>query len=349
MVSKILNIKEINKIKEETFLIYRDSSIGDIIACEPIIKKLKFKNRNYKIGWVIKENFIDLLRFHPNIDYIITVKNREEAWSSLKNIRDNIKPILLYMYPRDKKTLEKYGPYLKVDKRITAATYYHYGSLLNSFSKAAGIHVGNVQPHFYIDNSINTPEIVDKNGINVKNYICVHCSSNQDDYGRDWDNNKWKELVDYFGRKKIYTVELGLSPVIQTSSRYYIDMTHENRLQYIAKIIDGSSYFIGIDSGLVHIANALEKDGCCLLGRVRNSFYYHTPFTGMFRYKNILRSPKNYAAFHIKVSDVILFYEKRNNIFFLAKNISKNWIYVNIVQAYIRLKIFLVKTFKAHK
>lgn len=342
---KMLPICNLNTIKEQIYLIYRDSSIGDIVACEPIISKLRQKKNNFKIGWVVKIDYIDLLKFHPFLDYIIIVNNREEAWESLKSLQKNIIPILLYMYPRDKKTLEKYGKYLNVNKKITAATYYNYGSLLNAFSKAAGEYVGNVQPNFYIDNSLTLPIIIDKKGIEVKKYICVHCSSNKDDYGRDWDNKKWNEIIDFFGNNKIHTVEIGLSSVIKTKSRYYIDMTYENNLQNIAKIINNCEYFIGVDSGFIHIANALKKDGCCLIGKLRNNFCYHTPFTGMYRYKYLLRSKNKYAAFHITSKNVIDFYKKRNNKLFITKNFLINWFYVNVMQKLIRFKIY-IRNFK---
>lgn len=327
---KKININNINEISEPISIIYRDSSIGDIVACEPIIDKTIEKYQE-KIGWVINAKFSALLEHHPKIDYLITVENREQAWESLKNLKKNIRPILLYMRPRDKKTLSKYGKYLKVDKRITAGTYYNYGGLLELFSKAAGLPTGKVQPKFYINKNINI-SIKDKNGRSVQNYICVHCRSNRDDYGRDWDDEKWNELMEYFVSKSIYVVEIGMEPIIKSKSRFYINRTDIRDLQNIAYIISKSNFFIGVDSGFAHIANALQINGCCLVGKIRGLFYYHTPFTGKYQYSGILRSPTGTAVFHLPVKDVIHFYENYSNSFYLTKIKAKNWIARNIIQ-----------------
>lgn len=327
---KKINIKDVNRISEPISLIYRDSSIGDIVACEPIIDTV-IRKYGEKVGWVVNRKFEKLLEYHPKIDYLILVENREEAWSSLKILRKNIRPILLYMRPRDKATLEKYGKYLQVDKRITARTYYNYGGLLELFSKAAGCPTGKIQPKFYINPRLKF-SLRDQDGNIITNYVCVHCRSNRDDYGRDWDDEKWRELMDYFASKSIYVVEIGLEPVIKSSSPFYIDKTDVRDLQKISYIISKSSFFIGIDSGFAHIANALTIDGCCLVGKIRGLFYYHTPFTGKYQYGGILRSPKGTAVFHLAVKDVIEYYENYNKFSYLIKIKAKNWFARNVIQ-----------------
>lgn len=336
---KIISISEINKIQDPISVIYRDSSIGDIVACEPIIDKA-IKTYHEKIGWVINVKFKSLLEYHPKIDYLITVENREQAWESLRNLKKTIRPILLYMRPRDKRTLDKYGKYLAVDKRITARTYYNYGGLAELFSKAAGLPVGKKQPKFYLNPDIDFI-LKDKNGKKITHYICVHCRSNRDDYGRDWDDAKWNELMEYFVKKSIYVVELGLEPVINSKSRFYINKTDIRDLQTIAHIISKSDFFIGIDSGFAHIANALEIDGVCLIGKIRGLFYYHTPFTGKFQYGGILRSKKNTAVFHLTTREVIRFYENYNNLIYMLKIKTGNWIARNIIQNLALLRSFV--------
>lgn len=329
---KVIPIENIKTIKEEVNLIYRDSSIGDIVACEPIVDIIQEGSK--RTGWVINEKFLSLLCFHPKIDYLVTVKNRDQAWQSLVDLPENIRPILLYMRPRDSKTLEKYGRFLKVDKRINAGTYYNYGGLLEVFTKAAGFKPKKLQPKFYLDPNIKSV-IKDKNNKVVLKYICVHCRSNKDDYGRDWDDDKWNELMEYFVEREIYVVEVGMEPVIKSKSRFYINKTDVRDLQEVAHIVNNSFFFIGIDSGFAHVANALQKDGVCLVGKIRGIFYYHTPFTGKFQYRGILRAPLNQAVFHLKVSKVIEFFENYGKSYYMFKVITSNWLCRNIVQNFV--------------
>lgn len=58
-------------------LIIRLSSIGDIIHTYPMIKDIKDNVKNCSIDWVIDENFADLLKYNENINNIITIPLRE--------------------------------------------------------------------------------------------------------------------------------------------------------------------------------------------------------------------------------------------------------------------------------
>jgi heptosyltransferase-3 len=49
----------------------------------------------------------------------------------------------------------------------------------------------------------------------------------------------------------------------------------------MAKIISGADFFLGIDSGPTHIANAFEIPGLILLGDFKN-FKNHMPYSGAY-------------------------------------------------------------------
>jgi heptosyltransferase-3 len=51
----------------------------------------------------------------------------------------------------------------------------------------------------------------------------------------------------------------------------------------MANIISGALFFIGIDSGPAHIANAFEIPGLILLGEFKN-FKNHMPYSGAYEH-----------------------------------------------------------------
>lgn len=71
-------LKNPNKI-----LIFRLSSIGDIILTTALVRCLKNTFPKSKIGFVVKKQFADLLKHNPNIDLIVPF----EKSMSLKNLR----------------------------------------------------------------------------------------------------------------------------------------------------------------------------------------------------------------------------------------------------------------------
>jgi ADP-heptose:LPS heptosyltransferase len=60
---------EINRV-----LIIRLSSLGDILLTTPVIRAIKKKHPSAKIDFVIRENFIDAVKFNPNIAKIYCYK-----------------------------------------------------------------------------------------------------------------------------------------------------------------------------------------------------------------------------------------------------------------------------------
>ena len=66
-------------------LIIRLSSIGDVILTTPILKKLKEKNKNLKIDFIVLDKFKDAIVGNPNIDNLIILK--KDIDDGIKNIR----------------------------------------------------------------------------------------------------------------------------------------------------------------------------------------------------------------------------------------------------------------------
>jgi len=66
-------------------LIIRLSSIGDVILTTPILKKIKEKNKNIKIDFIVLDRFKDAIEGNLNIDNLIIFKKNTD--DGIKNIR----------------------------------------------------------------------------------------------------------------------------------------------------------------------------------------------------------------------------------------------------------------------
>jgi len=77
-----------NNIKK--ILIVRLSSIGDIILSTPLVRSLKEKFPDSKIDYLIKAEYIDLIKNNPHLNEIITYES-SKGFKGLKNIKKLIK------------------------------------------------------------------------------------------------------------------------------------------------------------------------------------------------------------------------------------------------------------------
>jgi len=260
----------LNKVKYENIVwIHLQEHIGDIVACEPVSLYAKKTYPNAKIFWITKIQYESLVKCNPNIDQVLTMTCILE-WILLKKIIKKDKIIDLHIHNRR----DSYFPISLTNPNsysITLENYYSYGSILESFSLSAGIPKLNAQPifHFCQNNTENT----------LEKYIVFHCSSNESI--KNWDTDKWLQLLKKLTHNNYTIVEIGLSNVIKTTNSRYLNYCGKKDFQDIAKIISNAELFIGIDSGFAHFANALKIPSVILLGHYR-IFKMYMPYTGFF-------------------------------------------------------------------
>jgi len=310
---KIISREELKNLTETVTVVFRESSMGDIIACEPIVDVVRRMRPNNKVAWMIRPNFVDLLIAHPNIDYLVLTGDRNETIMFIRELPGNFWPVPLYMNFLDEPRKKKYGSFLHVNRMIDANSYTHWGPLVDMYCRTAFLPKTTRGPKFHFVNPDTPYPIHDRHGHQVGGYVVFHCLASKDTpMGRNWTTEGWINLLDYFIGKQIHVVEVGLEPVITGGSGYYIDKTMEHSLQSVAKIIKGASYFVGVDSGFAHMANALEVDGVVLFGLLRNYFRRHVFYAGQYRYNHILRAKGKREVKDIKAQQVIRFIENKN-------------------------------------
>jgi ADP-heptose:LPS heptosyltransferase len=304
----IITKEELVNFTFEYYLILLFEHIGDIIASEPVIGHLKKLNDGKKIIWAMNRLYYETLIAHPDLDYIIVVDDIQDIIDLISLIKYKRNIINLHFDNKISVKNDKAILHNPINTKFNKLNYFYYGCLLETFSQIAGLPKLSDQPTFHILPSVSPPSYL------PKKYFAVHCKSN--DYKKNWCKSSWTKLSSHIIEAGWNVVEFGFEPIAQPFHEFshgYFDLTHIRHIQVIASILQQSSFFIGIDSGFAHIANALKIDGLVLLGRYAQ-FIRYNPYSGLY-------SDKKYIihATYPRVAKSITFERVWNKI--LSRNI----------------------------
>ncbi len=276
---KYIPARALLRLPQPTVTIVLVEHLGDIVACEPILRYAKEKYPTHQIAWLTKEKYFEALAGHPVLDYLASAESLSEATDLAERIRVTQPVINLHFTGR---ICTETGQIVHNgnDERITSENYYHWGSLLEAFSLAARVPALNIAPEFHFVPNLEVSSL-------PKNYVVFHCLSNEVE--RDWERGQWRKLLYFFFSRNIPVVELGHVACLASNNPLYHDMTHIHSIQTIAKVISTADFFVGVDSSFAHIANALRVNGLTIMGKYR-AFTHHVPYTGMYSDGHIVRS-----------------------------------------------------------
>jgi heptosyltransferase-3 len=156
---------------------------------------------------------------------------------------------------------------------LTKHNYYERGNLLKGIFDLCDIpYRESLQPKLYLGK--------EKLWDLPAKYWVIHRKSNGAD--REWQDKHWIALIDQvIATYDISIVEVGASDGLAIKHPKFISMVGKTSVVEMANIISEAQFFIGIDSGPAHIANAYEIPGLLLLGTYKN-FKNHMPFSGSY-------------------------------------------------------------------
>ena len=268
----ILGYEKVIKHKKG-IVINLEEHIGDIVACEPVSRYIREKNKNYYIIWFTKYSYKELVAYNPNINNVFCVTCLCE-WMVIKKLKLFSNVVDLHIHGR---RCSAFNTTLHNSNTIgiTLDNYYFFGCILESFSQAAGLSKISTAPLFHINKKIKFDCV-------FKNYIVIHCSSNESI--RNWNDCKWKKLVSVLTKQGINVVEIGSKNVINDfigNHNGYFNYCGNLSFQEIAYLIKKADIFIGIDSSFAHFSNALGTYGIILLGKYR-AYCKYMPYSGQY-------------------------------------------------------------------
>lgn len=80
-------------------LLVKTSSLGDVIHCLPVINDIRAHYPDILIDWVVEESFADIPRMHPHVNQVVTVAMRRwkkslfnlKTWSEISTFKKAIR------------------------------------------------------------------------------------------------------------------------------------------------------------------------------------------------------------------------------------------------------------------
>lgn len=286
-------------VEENAVLIVMLESMGDIIACEPIVRYLDKLYQGRPLYWVTAAHYTELVRYNPYLKGVVPIYDMDQWMYYKAALPKSVKIVDLHFRERNYILAGGQLYINENDGQITSFNYYNMGgSLLEIMSKTAGLEAIKIAPIFYRRPAKFIHDVANP-------YIVFHAVAFE--ANRGWQQKKWIKLAHILARQGYKIVEVGLEPTLPLDLPNYINKTNLPSVHDSADIIADASCFIGIDSSMAHIANALNVPGIILLGKYRD-FERYMPYSG--NYQNGIRSRIIYAppgepASVIRVQEVV--------------------------------------------
>jgi len=266
--------------------------LGDIIACEPVIRWVRAHYPASRVVWVVKPGYAPLLTAHPGVDAVITVRSLASVASI---VRSGVLSMAIDLHVNNKPTGIPGVVHTKAwgNPQVDARSYLHEASLLGAFSKAAGIEELSGAAEMYLP--AGTKTVVDRLDLPPR-FVAVHTTSN--DSARDWPISEWLELVTYVTSEcGLAMVEVGLAATLPADQPSVISLCGKLSVVETAEVIRRAGFFIGVDSGPAHMANVWRRPSLILLSR----FHGHDwrPYEGFFAEhsnERLLRHPERLST-----------------------------------------------------
>ena len=261
----------------KSICILRLSSIGDVTHIVPIINTIKKNSPKTSITWIIGSKEYELVKDISNISFIIIDKKR-----FIKSCKDLFKlnnglsfDVLLHMQvsfrsniistlikARRKigfnKSLSKNMHSFFINEEIKEQDNQHVMDSFFMFLEKIGISKN------VIDYDIN----INKTDISYDNFFVANPFTSVRKFNfREWDINNYKIISEYVKEK--YGIEMILvggqskyeremSEKICTNN-YIYNLVGKTKLQDLYRILSKAKFYLGPDSGTLHIASMLRK------------------------------------------------------------------------------------------
>jgi heptosyltransferase-1 len=270
-------------------LIIRLSSLGDIIHTFPMVNDIKSNFNNVEIDWLVDDSFKELIKFNKNIKNIYSIALRKNKKDKFKIIKElvKLKKILedtYYDYIIDSQGLIKSS----ILTRFIKGKSYGF-SFFSIKEKLASFFYNN---SIYVTKDIKATiryrklaQKIFKYDLDIKNNVNFGLNNNKD--------IKHNNLIIFFhatsdkNKKYPFSQTINLLNKILLNYKYNILLPYGNNKEYEESIkikehlinqelvivpsqiynysdmydmIKNSVFIIGVDTGLLHLSNALNKN-----------------------------------------------------------------------------------------
>lgn len=267
-------------------LIVKTSSLGDVIHCLPVIHDIHAAFPNAQIDWVVEESFADIPRLHPAIHQVYTVAFRRwrkqilntQTWSEIKQFKHLVAKnqydavidtqgllksgLITWLtngvkHGYDKKSIREPIASKFYDK--TYAISYQQHAVSRNRTLAA-LSLGYAAPTNAPDYGIKTT--IDANEVASKPFVIALHGTSRD--SKLWPTEHWIHLGKALKNQQLNMLlpwsnpaELARAEEIAQSLENAVVLPKSN-IAELASIISQAQAAVGVDTGLSHLAAALN-------------------------------------------------------------------------------------------
>lgn len=259
--------------------VVRTEHFGDIVAVEPLSRHIRSLHPDAHIVWFVKPVFKELVEVNPHIDRVFPELCVTERQVILKSgVFDKIYELQFRNNNYCAECQASYDNPVAVAKNINVDNYFEYGNLLEVFAKVGNLELPEDQhPEVYLQKRHRLK--IDELQL-PQSFIVIHCQSNF--APKDWPAQNWQALVNWLiGHYSYSIVEVGLKSNLDINHPRYFNLTGKLSILETAEVIRRAHFFIGLDSGPAHLANAVGTYGVILMGTL-NDFEIYNPYSGSY-------------------------------------------------------------------
>ena len=275
-------VKRTLKPGQELIGVVRTEHFGDIVAAEPISRYVRSQHPDAYIVWFVKPAFRELVAYNPAIDEVFPEFCATERHTLLTgNVFDKVIELQFRNNNECRKCQQFYENPVALRRNINIYNYFDYGNLLEVFAQTGDLipekaaFPADDQPRLYLQpshfqkaDSLQLPE----------KFIVIHCRSNYEP--KDWPAAQWNKLVNWLAAHYDYQiVEVGMESNLTINNTAYRNLCGKLSILETAAVISRAEFFIGLDSGPSHLANATGVFGMILMGAL-NNFANYNPYSG---------------------------------------------------------------------
>lgn len=276
----LLKIKQQLQPGQRLIAVVRTEHFGDIVATEPISRQIRALHPADHIVWFVRPAFAELVETNPTIDTVHREFCVTERELLLKNdIFDHLYELQFRNNSHCRMCNKFLDNPVALSKGIDSLNYFNHGNLLEVFTQVSNLPLPHdQQPRLYIQpaqqhrvDQLNLPERA----------VIIHCKSNY--HEKDWSAANWKKLTEWLINTHHYhVIEIGLDSVMPDfKSDQFINLCGQLSILETAEVIRRGKYFIGLDSGPSHLANATGTFGFILMGNLV-AFSNYNPYSGTY-------------------------------------------------------------------
>ena len=218
--------------------------MGDLIAAEPIFRRAHEAEPSRPMVLFTLPPYAEVMRYCPYLERIEVCANKAE----LRRLAAEL--------PADCRVIK-----INFGGEVAGAT--PADNLLHCFQLENRLPVTDDTARFYLSDA-GSAVLADL----PPEYLVFHCCSGGK--SRQWPLKNWRRLAEFCRSSGMPVVEVGYGSVLDLSGPGYFPRCGTVSLDEVGHIIRHAKAVIGVESGMLHLANALDTFGFVITGALRD-------------------------------------------------------------------------------